>query len=1000
MTQPIKHTILTLLVCLVILLTGSYNTCPAQGSNVFNKVSLAESLKVSFTKGDIEIDKGQVISNVLRVYNSSDQDVNIYISLNYPPQWKSLFNSNKLYSIAANDTLYVPVRIIPATLMKGDTKYFINAYIEDEERRAVSSEYFFASTERLSEWEISVNPDRRVYFKNNENLADVDVNLLNKGNEKQDMLFTVSTANSNILIMDSTEKPINKFEHDLSLNPEEDTTFSYKIKHIEGERNFKSIDIENYNPGTLNDEKHFSIFYNSEEPRREKYNNTSRSAKVDFVKLSNDKKINPYGSDVLPLSAYLRVSNLMDDVVFSSLHLRGQKYFNNGGQLLYNTSFYFSSQENFYDENYGRNIPWYVGYFDANKNLQMGYVNGGAIGVQSSGKGIKGEIKFLPHHWAGAYYVKSPYFFSGNRLESYGLHHRMEYTNFSNETRYSRSHHKYAKIITDVLSVNPRLRLFKKHTITFTGALSNRYNYMRADSTYAKQGYLAGLGYSSSFFDNIWRLNLRGTYTSKGFGANGYERVYANHRSRIRVSQNLDVSVLNNYNQYNYDNEFYNYRPGYDKNYYFYNSINFYSSKYLGSFKPGVFYDIRNHWGYNFHSRGLNLSYNKYNVTKNLQVSLINTLGLVRIVNLPGSKEHFNYKFNTMVRYRSMSFTGYYNFGPLSPSMVLSKEQNNISPQTIRASFMHMYLFNNRHLALQSRASYMYTNIYSHHSLNISPELFYFTNSGWRFSINPTFTFYSSKIRINDFDFPSYIDEGNYEIQRHANDHFLISLGVKKDFGIPIPTTFNEYSDITFKAFYDLNGNKVQDEEEPGIENIVIKAGNWSVITKANGQASFENANPGRFEFDVLSLADLKGWFPMIPDTLTIYEDMEFNIPFVKGVKVYGSVFIEFEDTNTGDEKRIDKGGIKISATNGYLYSTLTGSNGNFEFYLPFGEYTISLDENILNGRYSLVKNNYKLDLTKEVENMYLTFHIVEKKRTIRVKRFGENLEEDNGEDN
>ncbi len=48
---------------------------------------------------------------------------------------------------------------------------------------------------------------------------------------------------------------------------------------------------------------------------------------------------------------------MLDDVVFSSLHLRGQKYFNNGGTLLYNTSFYFSSQENFYGENYAKNIP-------------------------------------------------------------------------------------------------------------------------------------------------------------------------------------------------------------------------------------------------------------------------------------------------------------------------------------------------------------------------------------------------------------------------------------------------------------------------------------------------------------------------------------------------------------------------------------------------------------------------------------------------------------------
>ncbi|NOX45504.1 MAG: hypothetical protein GXO89_00820, partial [Chlorobi bacterium] len=73
---------------------------------------------------------------------------------------------------------------------------------------------------------------------------------------------------------------------------------------------------------------------------------------------------------------------------------------------------------------------------------------------------------------------------------------------------------------------------------------------------------------------------------------------------------------------------------------------------------------------------------------------------------------------------------------------------------------------------------------------------------------------------------------------------------------------------------------------------------------------------------------------------------------------------------------------------NGYTFHTLTGTDGSFEFYLPFGDYTVTLDENILNGRYYIVKNNYELDLSGEVDNMYITYHIIEKKRKIRMKKF------------
>ncbi|MCB0804980.1 MAG: hypothetical protein KDC05_04225 [Bacteroidales bacterium] len=962
----------------------------AQETNIYSQVSISDALDLSFARKEISIEKGQLISNVLRIINTSSDSVQFYVTLNYPPQWRTLFNPGRLYTVSGGDSVFVPVRIIPGTLMIGDTKYFINAYIEDSRHRQVAAEYFFASTEKVSSWEMTVNPNSRIYMKNNSSIARFNVGLLNTGNESQEILLTSATASSNVILMDSAGNAVQFHKQDVSLKPREDTSFHYKVKFAEAERNFKVVDIENYRPTDIDDEKQFSVFFHSEEPRRAKYSNASRSSKIDFIKLSNRKKANPYGSEVIPLSAYFRVSNLLEDVVFSSLHLRGQKFLNNGGYLVYNSSFYFSSIDNFYGENYVRNIPWYIGYFDARKNLQLGYVNGGAIGVQSSGKGIKGEIEFIPKHWAGAFYVRTPYFFGNDRLSSYGFHHRYEGDKLNTLTQYAHSHHKFAKLITDVLSFSPRVRVAKKHNINFILSLSNRQNYMDPDSNYSKQGYMVGAGYTSSFFESRWRFNIRGTYTSKGFGAYGYQRFYINQRSRIRVAEHLEMSVNNNYNEYIYDTDYYNYIPGLSRNYYFFNSVNFYSGKYLRAAQPGLFYDIRNHYGYNFHFRGMNLSFNKYDITKNMQASLISHIGLARIINDPiESKEHFVLKLSSMIRYRNVSLTGFYNYGPLSPAMVEVKQQTGIVPQTVRGSFMHTYLFKNRHVVLQSRLSYLYTNVSNHHSLNVSPELFYYTNSGWRFSINPTYTFYTSKIRTNYYEIPSYLTNRDYEFRRTTSDNFQVSLSIKKDFGIPIPGTFKNYSDLNFTAFYDLNGNKIQDDNELGIENVVIKVGNWTVITDAEGNAMIGNADPGNFDYNAFSLVDLKGWFPLITDSLAVFKDEEVAIPFVKGVKIYGSVYIDREEASAMDDKQIDIGGIKISAYNGSAHHTLTGYDGSFEFYLPFGEYTLSLDETVLNGRYYLVKNNYQLDLTKEVENMFITFHIIEKKRKIRVKKFG-----------
>jgi len=715
----------------VIILSAFNLRLSAQVNTFYVKGATTHSIEISFVNEEIDISRGEIVSNVLKVKNISSDSLKIYVSMNFPPMWKTLFISNRMFIVPNNDSLFIPVRLIPEAMMKGDTKYYINAFIENENREQIAGAYFFASTDRISRWDMIANPDRRIYFKNNENISNFGVSLINTGNEKQDILMTMSNVRSNLLVLDSNDKALKKHKWEFSLEPDEDTTVTYKAMYTEGKRNFKNIDIENYNPETLNDEKHFSLFFHSEEPRRSNYNNTSRNSKIDFIKLQNSKKVNPDGSDVLPLSAYLRITNLLDDVVFASLHLRGQKSFNNGGNLFYNTSMYFSSQANFYGNNYVKNIPWYIGYFDDKKSIQIGDVNGGALGVQSSGKGIKGEINFLPNHWGGAYYVRSPYIFEKPRLESWGLHHKLELKDFTNLTQYSHSHQYDADIITDVVSVSPRIRLKQKHTVTMIGAWSNRQYYADPNNKDTRQGYLLGAGYTSNYFENRWKLNLRGSYTSKNFGAYGFERWYANHRSRVRVASNLEMSLVNNYNHYRYDPEHYNYIQGYDKNYYVFNSLNFHSAKYFPNLKPGIFYDVKYNYGYNFHVTGLNLSYNKYDITRNLQMSFVSTFGMSNIINEKDSDPQFICKLNTMIRYHNFSFTGYYNYGPYSPAMVHFKEQNNIIPQNLRLSVIHQYLFKNRHLVLQSMVSYGYTNMYNHQSLNISPELYYFTNTGW-----------------------------------------------------------------------------------------------------------------------------------------------------------------------------------------------------------------------------------------------------------------------------
>ena len=75
---------------------------------------------------------------------------------------------------------------------------------------------------------------------------------------------------------------------------------------------------------------------------------------------------------------------------------------------------------------------------------------------------------------------------------------------------------------------------------------------------------------------------------------------------------------------------------------------------------------------------------------------------------------------------------------------------------------------------------------------------------------------------------------------------------------------------------------------------------------------------------------------------------------------------------------------IKISATRGEkIYSSLTNNAGRFEFYLPFGDYIITMDEAVLNNRLRVTRNNIPLQLKNTQDGVYVSFYIIEKRRKV-----------------
>jgi hypothetical protein len=78
-----------------------------------------------------------------------------------------------------------------------------------------------------------------------------------------------------------------------------------------------------------------------------------------------------------------------------------------------------------------------------------------------------------------------------------------------------------------------------------------------------------------------------------------------------------------------------------------------------------------------------------------------------------------------------------------------------------------------------------------------------------------------------------------------------------------------------------------------------------------------------------------------------------------------------------------------VTATNGKTYNTLTDINGRYEFYMPNGDYVITMDEGILGAKYKLTRNNIPITLKSSQDGVYVSFYIVENRKKVVIKEFG-----------
>ena len=943
-------------------------------------------VSTKFSKPTQELKKGQIVSNVLKIVNHDNTSLNFSVDAIFPGGWKRIGSKNKIHIAKPKDTVFVPIIILPTKLVNGNTEIIVNTFIIDEDGQQIGNNFFTLTTTKKVAWSIDIKNNTNFYFKNDENTKDFNFSINNKGNYNQDIFVSYTIPRKDLILTDTLLKPLIEPNKTFTLLPGEQKEIKLKIitKSI-NERNENRISINNFLPLTNTQRITRTLIVNTSEPKIRK-TDLQRKTKINFIKLPNEIEANSFGYPNLPLIVDLTAQNILDNRSFLSLNLQGFKQLNSEASLVYFTQLNYSNS--FFTNNVFKNAPWYVGYFDDKKSIEIGQVNGDLIGASSSGKGIKLGYQFNEKHSAGGFYVNSNGFFSSeNSIVSYGGWYKFKY-NESIRLRASagRSSNNFTERVNNSIILQPSVNFLNSHSISFISGFNN-LQFKVNDISQSTNGYLIGTNYSSTAFKKKLRSNINVRYNDKYFSNGSSERINISQRFNYQLSKDWIAIATNNYqksNIFNRNTDTFLYTQ---EN--FFSNVSFSKKTLKGAYQPGAFFEYRNFPNNSFILRGLNFRYSLYNFEKNLLTSIFTRAGYAKPKNIIDSEEYFSLEMSGLFRYQTWSLTGRYNLGTFS-SISSQQNQNNFStPQSLRLSIQNQYLFPSKQFVLESNLIYSYNNIFKNHSLGIFPQLFYFSNSGWRFGLSANYMFTSS-------DFSSVYDttdigqnQNQASIGPTVNSNLNLNFSLRKEFGVPIPFTNKTAASAKFVSFLDINGNNIKDKDEVSIQNVVVKLNKHEVITNFDGEASIKNVQQGKYKLEILPLEELNGWFSNTKDSIFINEDGINYIPFVRGIKVYGDIIIDRQKIAVTDDKKLDLSRIKISAIKGdKIYNTLTNKNGRFEFYLPFGSYTVTMDEIILSDRFRVTRNNLPIKLRNEQDGVYVSFYIIEKRRKVIFKDF------------
>jgi hypothetical protein len=959
-------------------------TAPVQPQKENPKVLTAKILQ-----RDVTLIQSDILSNTLSIINYSDAAVDFTLNVNTPYNWTDI-SDNSSHHLNPGDSIFIPVRVIPAPDVKGGTEYVINTFLISPQGGQLASDYFFAHTKKFSRWFITVAPQERIYFLNHCDTASFQLNVANAGNHAEDILLTLDNVKKQGLLTDTTGKILHNNYYNFQLNPLEDTTLWFKMKYTGDERNFKTLDLDGYSGLHDMDARTFSVWATGQEAKKTDSVESVQAKNVTFVKLNDATWANPYSGSVFPLTVDMNVYNVLGAQPIMNLTMHGDAFLDNQARLVYSASMYYTTY--YLQNNYFNSGSFYAGYFDKNGNdIQIGQIGMPySYGISLGGWGVEGDYQVNVNNTIGGMVVDGYNNYSVGASAWY-RHKFIHVSPLLDKQLFVTSggiiNDRINKIYTYFITESGGLNITNTQHLNFSLTGIDK-DYYRNPTPYTFLGGSVSLSYNGSFMNR--RFLVSDYFTKASYDTSAY------NRNRTSISNSMQYQ-LNTKWRLQLQNVYYSFpTPVFLKtpfSYSFTNDLYFIRTKSRNT--PYIFYNTftGDNFGLDYFGIGDRYSYFNHENNFMLQAGIQAGYNHLRDYPIP-VKDYFTAQPNLLIKYHTISFLSYYSYGPSgipSPSSFAFAY-----PQLLLISMHQQYQFINKHFVFDHGFNYTYFNQFQSHSFAYAPEIYYF-NNGWRFRVGVNYSFNSTNVGTAlVYSGTAIPNENPVNLGPQTSNSVYLNFGIKKDFGIPIPKKWvkHDFKTVLFIAFLDVNGNGKKDIGETVLENVVVSLisnrHRFEALTNEKGEAKMYNLNVGEYYQSIQALQNLKGWFSTSTDSLNVGPRDTVYVPFAKGVKLFGAIIYhpsQYSITPTIDLSHIQ---ITVTDSTGKGYGVLTDSHGEFMVYVPSGNYTLTMNEDWMDGNFKVAQNSIVLNLSHGADNVYQSFYVTEKATKTEVKDFSQ----------